>query len=193
MKLIEEMKVMKLNELPNLFNEIDYFKGIENKEDYYQEFIFLFGERDLLMKVENLYTTGGVSSIGALFNLHSNKWVELVSLNAKIKSIGLSDKTVTTTGTQSNKGDKTRKSNTNNVNEITPFDVDESLENEKNINVLDEVESNSDDLTTENKVVYSGFSIDQINYFQSKFNNYIEYRYPIYEDIVNMLTLQIYN
>ena len=187
------MKVMKIKEINNLFNEIEFFNGFKNKEDYYIEFIFLYGERDLLTKVENLYNTGGVSSIGALFNLHSNKWVELVALNDKINSIGISDKTVTTTGTQSNKGDKTRKSNTNNVNEITPFDVDESLENEKNINVLDEVESNSDDLTTENKVVYSGFSMEQINYFQSKFNNYIEYRYPIYEDIVNMLTLQIYN
>ena len=184
---------MKLKEINNLFNEIDYFKGFENKEDYYQEFIFLFGERDLLTKVENLYNTRGSSSIGALFNLHSPKWIELVTLNVKIKSIGLSDKTVTTTGTKSNKGDKTRKSNTNNVNEITPFDVDESLENEKNVNVLDEVESNSDDLTTENKVIYSGFSKEQLDYFQNKFETKKDYRCLIYEDITNMLTLQLYN
>lgn len=184
---------MKLKEINNLFNEIDYFKGIDNKDDYFQEFIYLFGERELLMKVETLYNTGGVSSVGKLFTLKTNKWVELSSIDNKIKTIEITDKTVTNTGTKINKGGKTRKTNTNNVNEIIPFDVDESLENEKNVNVLDEVESNSDDLTTENKTVYSGFSKEQIDYFINKFNNYVEYRYLIYKDIVNMLTLQIYN
>ena len=184
---------MKLKEITNLFNEIDYFKGIENKEDYYQEFIYLFGERDLLMKVETLFNTEGVASVGKLFNLKNKKWIYLSTLNDKIKTIELSDKTVTNTGTKINKGDKTRKTNTNNVNEITPFDADESLENEKNVNVLDEVESNSDDLTTENKTIYSGFSKEQIDYFQNQFEMYIEFRYLIYKDIVNMLTLQIYN
>ena len=184
---------MKLKEISNLFNEIDYFKGIENKEDYYQEFIHLYGERDLLMKVETIFNTEGVASVGKLFNLKNKKWIDLSTLNDKIKAIELSDKTVTTTGTQTNKGGKTRKTNTNNVNEITPFDVDESLENEKNVNVLDEIESNSDDLTTENKVIYNGFSKEQLDYFQNKFETYKDYRYLIYEDIINMLTLQLYN
>ena len=184
---------MKLKEINNLFNEIEYFKGFKNKEDFYQEFIYLYGERDLLMKVETLFTTGGVSRVGKLFNLKTKKWVELSSLETKIKTIELSDKTVTNTGKKTNKGGKTRKTNTNNVNEITPFDVVESLENEKNVNVLDEVESNTDDLTTVNKTIYSGFSKEQIDYFKNKFNNYVEFRYLIYKDIVDMLTLQIYN
>lgn len=184
---------MKLKEINNLFNEIEYFKGVENKDDYYQEFIYLFGDRELLSKIEMLYNEQGVSSVGKLFNLKTKKWIELSQLNAKIQTIELTDKTVTNTGTQTNRGGKTRKTNTNNVNEITPFDVDESLENEKNINVLDETESNNDDLTTENKTVYSGFSKEQIDYFLNKFEKYNEYRYLIYTDIVNMLTLQIYN
>ena len=184
---------MKLKEIINLFNEIDYFKGVDNKDDYYQEFIYLFGERDLLLKVETLYSEKGTTGVGKLFNLKTNKWIELSLLDEKIKTIELTDKTVTNTGTRINKGGKTRKTNTNNVNEITPFDVDESLENEKNVNILDETESNSDDLTTENKAIYSGFSKEKIYYFLNKFNNYREYRYLIYTDIVNMLTLQIYN
>lgn len=184
---------MKLKEITNLFNEIEFFKEIENKEDYYKEFIYLFGERDLLMKVETLFNTEGVASVSKLFNLKNKKWIDLSTLNDKIKAIELSDKTVTNTGTKINKGGKTRKTNTNNVNEITPFDVDESLENEKNVNVLDETESNSDDLTTENKTIYSGFSKEQIDYFIKQFDNYIEFRYLIYKDIANMLTLQIYN
>lgn len=184
---------MKLKEITNLFNEIEYFKGIAEREHYYREFIYVFGERDLLMKVENLFNTEGVASVGKLFTLKTKKWVELSLIDEKIKTIELSDKTVTNTGTKINKGGKTRKTNTNNVNEITPFDVDESLENEKNVNVLDEIESNNDDLTTENKTIYSGFSKEQIDYFLNKFDNYGEYRYLIYKDIVNMLTLQIYN
>ena len=149
---------MKLIEINNLFDEITFFKENENKEEYYQEFIFLFGEREILSKIETLYINHGVNSVGKLFNLKTNKWIELSQLNDKIKTIELTDTTVTTTGSQINKGGKTRKTNTNNINEITPFDDDESLENEKNINVLDEIESNNDDLTTENKVIYSGFS-----------------------------------
>lgn len=184
---------MKLNEISNLFNEIEYFKGIENKEDYYQEFILLYGDRELLTKIEMIFIKQGVSSIGNLFKLKTPKWIELSQLNDKIKTIELTDKTVTNKGTQTNRGGKTRKTNTNNVNEITPFDIDESLENEKNVNVLDETESNNDDLTTENKTVYSGFSKEQIDYFLNKFETYKEYRYLIYNEIVNMLTLQIYN
>ena len=192
MKQIWGEKVMKLKEISNLFNEIDYFKGIYNKDDYFQEFIYLYGERELLMKVEALYNTGGVSSVGKLFTLKTNKWVELSSIDNKIKTIEITDKTVTNTGTKINKGGKTRQTNSNNTNEVIPFDVVESIQNEKDINTIEEVESNSDDLTTENKVVYSGFSKEKIDYFIKKFENYSEYRYTIYSDIINMLTLQIY-
>lgn len=184
--------MMKLKEISNLFNEIDYFKSIENKEDYYQEFLYLFGERDLLSKVETLYNDKGVTAIGKLFNLKTKKWIEISSLDEKINTLLNSDKTVLNTGTKKNTGGKTRQTNSSNTNEVTPFDVVESFADEKNTNTISEMESNSDDLTTENKTVYSGFSKEKINYFIKKFENYREYRYTIYNDIVNMLTLQIY-
>lgn len=183
---------MKLKEMNNLFNEIEYFNSIENKEDYYQEFIYLFGERDLLSKVETLYNDKGVRAVGKLFNLKTKKWVEIASLDEKIDTLINSDRTVLNTGTKKNTGGKTRQTNTNNTNEVIPFDIVESIEDEKNTNTISETESNTDDLTIENKTVYSGFSKNQINYMFKKFKNYKEYRYTIYNDIVNMLTLQIY-
>ena len=192
MKQIEGKKVMKLKEINNLFNEIDYFKGIDNKDDYFQEFIYLFGERDLLLKVETLYVEKGVTGVGKLFNLKTKKWIEFSTLDEKINELEKTDRTVLTTGTKTNTGGKTRQTNSNNTNEVTPFDVVESIQNEKDTNTIEEVESNSDDLTTENKIVYSGFSKEKINYFIKKFENYSEYRYTIYNDIINMLTLQIY-
>lgn len=183
---------MKLKEINNLFNEIDYFKGIVNKDDYFQEFIYLFGERDLLSKVETLYTEHGVSGVGKLFNLKTKKWIEISSLDEKINSLENSDRTVITTGAKKNTGGRTRQTNSNNTNEVIPFDIVESIENEKDTNTIEEVESNSDDLTSENKTVYSGFSKEKIDYFIKKFENYSEYRYTIYCDIINMLTLQIY-
>ena len=183
---------MKLKEINNLFNEIDYFKGIDNKDDYYQEFIYLFGERDLLLKVETLYDEKGVTGIGKLFSLKTKKWIEFSTLDEKINVLETTDRTVLTTGTKTNTGGKTRQTNSNNTNEVIPFDVVESIENEKDTNTIEEVESNSDDLTTENKIVYSGFSKEKIDYFIKKFENYSEYRYIIYSDIINMLTLQIY-
>ena len=183
---------MKLKEINNLFNEIGYFKSIENKEDYYQEFIYLFGERDLLNKVETLYNDKGVTAVGKLFNLKTKKWIEILSLDEKINTLINSEKTVLNTGTKKNEGGRTRQTNSNNTNEVTPFDIVESIEDGKNTNTTSETESNTDDLTTENKIVYSGFSKEQINYMINKFENYKEYRYTIYNDIVNMLTLQIY-
>ena len=192
MKQIEGKKVMKLKEINNLFNEIDFFKGIDNKDDYFQEFIYLFGERDLLLKVETLYSEKGAIGVGKLFSLKSKKWIELTTLDEKINELEKTDKTVLTTGTKTNTGGKTRQTNSNNTNEVIPFDVVESIQNEKDTNTIEEVESNSDDLTTENKIVYSGFSKEKIDYFIKKFKNYSEYRYIIYNDIINMLTLQIY-
>ena len=183
---------MKLKELNNLFNVIEYFKGIDNKDDYFQEFIYLFGERDLLLKVETLYAEKGVAGVGKLFSLKTKKWIEFSTLDEKINALETTDKTVLTTGTKTNTGGKTRQTNSNNTNEVIPFDVVESIQNEKDTNTIEEVESNSDDLTTENKIVYSGFSKEKIDYFIKKFENYSEYRYTIYNDIINMLTLQIY-
>lgn len=183
---------MKLKEINNLFNEIDYFNGIENKEDYYQEFIYLFGERDLLSKVESLYIEHGAPGVGKLFSLKTKKWVEISALDVKITELENSDRTVITTGSKTNTGGKTRQTNTNNTNEVIPFDVVESIQNEKDTNTIEEVESNSDDLTLENKIIYSGFSKEKIDFFIKKFENYSEYRYKIYSDIINMLSLQIY-
>ena len=191
MKQIEGWKVMKLKEINNLFNEIDYFNGVDNKDEYFQEFIYLFGERDLLSKVESLYIEQGVTGIGKLFSLKTKKWIEISALDEKINALENTDRTVTTTGSKTNTGGKTRQTNSNNTNEVIPFDVVESIQNEQDTNTIEEVESNSDDLTTENKTVYSGFSKEKIDYFIEKFENYSEYRYTIYSDIINMLTLQI--
>ena len=183
---------MKLKEISNLFNEIEYFKGIENADDYYQEFLYLFGERDLLSKVETIYVEKGVCGVGDLFNLKTKKWIEISTLDEKINELEKSDKTVLTTGVKKNTGGKTRQTNSNNTNEVIPFDVEVSVESEKDTNTIEEIESNSDDLTSENKTVYTGFSKDKIDYFIKKFENYSEYRYTIYNEIIGMLTLQIY-
>ena len=187
---------MKLKELEtdnkNLFDEIDYFKMLEDTNPYFQEFIFLYGERDLISKVELLFNETGLSGVGSLFTLKTDKWNDVKLIDDKITELENTDRTVINTGSKVNKGDKTRVSNTNNVNEVIPFDVEESFENEKNLNNLDEIENSTDDLSTENKAIYTGFSKDKINYFQNRFMNYIEYRCLIYEDIINMITLQLY-
>ena len=192
MKRIEGLKIMKIKEITNLFDEIKYFNNIDNREDYYNEFIYLFGERVLLQKVENIFVEQGVQGVGKLFNLKAKKWIEISNLETKINELEVIEKTVTTKGTKVNNGGKTRKTNTNNTSEVIPFDVVESIENEKNENSVDEIETNNDDLTINNKTVYTDFSKEKIDYFINKFENYSEYRYFIYNDIINMLTLQLY-
>ena len=183
---------MKLKEINNLFDEIKYFDNIDNRDDYYNEFLYLFCERDLLNKVENIFIEHGTSGVGKLFNLKAKKWIEFSTIESKINELETVEKTVTTKGTKVNTGGKTRKTNTNNTSEVVPFDVVESVENEVNENTVDEIETNNDDVTTDNKTVYTDFSKEKIDYFINKFENYSEYRYTIYNDIINMLTLQIY-
>lgn len=187
---------MKLKDLKqddkNLFDEIEFFKDLGNTTPYYQEFIYLYGERDLINKVELIFNENGLTGVGGLFTLKTNKWSDLELINDKIKDLETRDRTVINTGTRLNKGDKTRKTSTNNVNEVIPFDVKESFEDENNLNNIDEVENSTDDLTKENKSIYTGFSKDKIHYFLNRFKSYTEYRRLIYSDIVNMLTLQIY-
>lgn len=185
--------MMKLNELSNLFDELKYFNDFNNREDYYNEFLYLFGERELLNKVENIFIEQGIGGVGKLFNLKVRKWIEFSTIESKINELESIDKTVTTTSTRKNNGGKTRKTNTNNTSEIVPFDVAESIENEINENSVDEIETNNDNVTIDNKTIYTGFSKEQIRYFINKFENYREYRYLIYNDIVNMLTLQLYS
>ena len=183
---------MKIKEINNLFDEIKYFNGIDNRDDYYNEFLYLFGERELLNKVENIFIEHGTVGVGKLFNLKAKKWIEFSNIETKIQELEITERTVTTKGTKVNTGGKTRKTNTNNTSEVIPFDVVESIENEKNENSVDEIETNNDDLTTDNTTIYTGFSKEKINYFINKFENYSEYRYTIYNDIINLLTLQIY-
>ena len=183
---------MKIKEMNKLFDEIKYFNGIDNRDDYYNEFLYLFGERELLNKVENIFIEQGTVGVGKLFNLKAKKWIEFSNIETKIQELEITEKTVTTKGTKVNTGGKTRKTNTNNTSEVIPFDVVESIENEKNENSVDEIETNNDDLTTDNTTIYTGFSKEKINYFINKFENYSEYRYTIYNDIINLLTLQIY-
>lgn len=187
---------MKLKDLKtdseNLFDKIDYFKALGDTKSYYQEFIYLYGDRDLISKVENDFTENGLASIGGLFTLKTSKWNDFKLIDDKIKDIETTDRKVTNTGTVLNTGDKTRKSNTSNVDEVTPFDVPDSVENNQTTNTIDETENNKDNSSTENTTLYTGFSKDKINYFLNRFKNYEEYRRLIYKDIVNMLTLQLY-
>lgn len=183
---------MKLKEMNNLFDEIKYFNNIDNRDDYYNEFLYLFGERDLLNKVENIFIEYGSVGVGKLFNLKAKKWIEFSNIESKIKELETTEKTVTTKGKKVNAGGKTRKTNTNNTSEVIPFDVAVSIENEVNENSVDEIETNNDDVTSDNTTIYSGFSKEKIDYFINKFENYSEYRYLIYNEIVNMLTLQLY-
>lgn len=192
MKRIQELKIMKIKEINNLFDEIEYFNNIDNRDDYYAEFLYLFGERTLLNKVENIFIEQGTSGVGKLFNLKAKKWIEFSAIESKIEKLEVIEKTVTTKGTKVNTGGKTRKTNTNNTSEVIPFDVVEKIENEINENTVDEIETNNDDVSSDSTTVYNDFSKEKINYFIKKFKNYNEYRYFIYNDIINMLTLQLY-
>ena len=80
--------MMKLKDLKtdagNLFDEMEIFKDLGDIDSYYREFIYLYGERDLINKVELMFNENGLTEVGWLFTLKTSKWLDLQLIDDKI-------------------------------------------------------------------------------------------------------------
>lgn len=193
--------MMKLKELKNdehnLFDFISFFDGISNTKPYFTELTYLYGNRTLLPAIEELFKADGLGSIGLIFDLKSQEWMELENISNIIKENVSLETTIVTNKNDTNtmKKNSDVSNNDNNKDYIIPFDENNEYEqcktNKENTIISNENINNENEGRTE--TTYQGFNKDRINLLVRIFKAYPNYRYKIYEDIVNMLCLQVYD
>lgn len=179
----------------NLFDFIDYFNEISDTKPYYTEFILKYGNKQLIQAIAELNDVDGLGAIGSIFILKSEDWKDKESLNDKIKQLSFDDRKVTTTNedTGNIKKDRINSENRNNTENVVPYDSDSELKtNTRNdVNSYNDNETLEDIRTGKKETVYTGYDRNRL-YYLERFKNQPEYRYIIYDEIVDMLCLQIY-
>lgn len=191
--LLKELKSKSGDE--NLFDFIDFFNEIPDTKPYYNEFILKYGNKQLIQAIAELNSVDGLGGIGLIFTLKSEDWKDIKLLNEKIKDLSLEDRKVITTNedTGNVKKDRTNNENRNNTENVVPYDSDSELKtNTRNdINTYNDNETLEDTRTGKKETVYTGYDRNRL-YYLERFRNQPDYRNIIYDDIVNMICLQIY-
>lgn len=180
----------------NLFDFIDYFKGIVNTKPYYMEFILKYGNKQLLETISELNSDNdGLEVIGSFFILKSKDWINSNSVNDKIKQLALEDSKTTTSTKDTENVTKNHVNNENksNTENVIPYDSKIELE----VNSVSDVNSYNGNETLEDiktgtrETINSGYDGERLKYLE-RFKTMPDYRYMIYDDIVNTLCLKIY-
>lgn len=179
----------------NLFDFIDYFNEIPDTKPYYREFILKYGNKQLIQAISELNFIDGLGSIGSIFILKSEEWKDSKLLDEKIKQLTIEDKKITVTNENTGNviKDRTNSENKNNTENVVPYDSDSELKtNSRNdVNSYNDNETLEDIRTGTKETVYTGYDRNRL-YYLERFKTLPDYRYFIYDEIVNMLCLQIY-
>lgn len=179
----------------NLFDFIDFFNEIPDTKPYYNEFILKYGNKQLLQAIAELNVIDGLGGIGSIFTLKSEDWKDIKLLNEKIKDLSLEDRKVITTNEDTGNvvKDRVNSENRNNTENVVPYDTDSELKtNTRNdVNSYNDNETLEDIRTGKKETVYTGYDRNRL-YYLERFKTLPNYRNIIYDEIVNMLCLQIY-
>lgn len=179
----------------NLFDFIDFFNVIPDTDPYYREFILKYGNKQLIQAISELNVIDGLGGIGSIFTLKSEDWKDIKLLNDKIKDLSLEDRKVITTNEDTGNiiKDRTNNENRNNTENVVPYDSDSELKtNTRNdVNSYNDNETLEDTRTGKKETVYTGYDRNRL-YYLERFKTLPNYRNIIYDEIVNMLCLQIY-
>ena len=189
---------MKIKELVkedrNLFDFIEYFNQLDSKK-YWKEFSIFYGNHELYESIENLFIVDGLMAIGSIFDLKTIDWTEKKKLseilNTPVEEINKMVETKTTTGTGT---DNTSRSGTDKrANNYVSFD---NVDSEREHNTGENSETLKNDKTNNEEYTLTryetGYNSDYYRFILRTFKYYKTYRKNIYQDIVNMLCLQIY-
>lgn len=196
---------MKIRELVkdsnNLFDFIDYFSQLDTNfneldtKKYWNEFIVFYGNHELYESIENLFIVDGLMGIGNIFDLKTIDWLEKRRLseilNTPVEEI---NKIVETKSAMGTGKDSTLRAGTDSKsNNYVSFD---NVDTERESNAGETSETLTSD--RENSEEYTltryetGYNSEYYSFILESFKNYDTYRKNIYQDIVNMICLQIY-
>lgn len=192
---------MKLKDLKddehNILDFISFFDKIADTKPYFTELIFKYGERELLSKVENLFLDSGLGGIGMVFDLKRYEWGQLELLSEKLLDDGLKETTTVKTKERLDTVDKTG-TNSSNVSDndfIVAYDedVDTKQSGSTKSDTIESTENLTNEETGTDTTVVSGYDKNRIEFITKMFREYPNYRLEIYDDIVDILCVKVYN
>lgn len=191
---------MKLKDLVkddyNILDYVSFFDDIADTKPYFKELTFMYGERELLSKVEDLMLDGDLWGVGMMFDLKSPDWEQLKVVAKKLVDDGMLETTITKTTDKTDSVDRTG-TNTNNVSDddfVVAYDeaVDTKQAGTTKSDVSENIENVINELAGTDTTVTTGYDKNRIEFITTLFKNYPNYRLEIYKDIVNGLCIQGY-
>ena len=102
---------MKLKDLKkgeyNLLDFTSFFDDIADTKPYFAELTFMYGERKLLAKVEDLMLASDLWGVGMMFDLKSPDWEQLKVVTQKLVDDGMLETSITKTTDKKDTVDRT--------------------------------------------------------------------------------------
>ena len=192
---------MKLKELKNddhnILDFISFFDDIADTKPYFIELSFMYGERELLTKVEEMMLDSGLGGIGMIFDLKRSEWEQLEIISKKLVDDGMLETTITKTTDRTNSTDRTGTNSSDVTDDDYVVAYDETVDTKQSGTVKSDVVENTETINNEetgtDKTVKTGYDKERLDYISKLFRNYPDYRLQIYNDIVEKLCIKGYN
>ena len=191
---------MKLKDLVmgeyNILDYISFFDDMSDTKPYFAELTFMYGERELLGKVEDLFLASDLGGVGLMFDLKSPDWEQLKDVAERLVEDGMLETTSTKTIDRKDTIDKTG-SNSSDVTDddfIVAYDetVDTKQAGTTKSDTRENIENVINELAGTDTTVKTGYDKDRMEFITTLFKEYPNYRLEIYKDIVNGLCIQGY-
>lgn len=191
---------MKLKDLVvgeyNILDYISFFDDIADTKPYFAELSFMYGERKLLAKAEDLFLASDLGGVGMMFDLKSPDWEQLKVVAQRLVDDGMLETTITKTTDKTDTVDRTG-TNSSDVTDddfVVAYDevVDTKQAGTTKSDTSENIENIINELAGTDTTVKTGYDKNRMEFITKLFKDYPNYRLEIYKDIVNGLCIQGY-
>lgn len=191
---------MKLKDLQvgeyNILDYISYFDDMTDTKTYFAEMTFMYGERELLHKTEELFEVGDLGGVGLMFDLKSPDWEQLKDVAKRLADDGMLETTITKTTDKTDTVNRTGTNSSDVIDDDFVVAYDETVDTKQAGTTKTDTKENVEDVinTIEgiDTTVKNGYDKDRMEFITTLFSQYPNYRLEIYKDIVNGLCIQGY-
>lgn len=191
---------MKLKDLVvgdyNILDYISFFDDIADTKPYFAELSFMYGERELLAKAEDLFLASDLGGVGLMFDLKSPDWEQLKVVAKRLVDDGMLETTITKTTDKTDTVDRTGTNSSDVTDDDFVVAYDETVDTKQagtsRTDTKENIENVINTLAGTDTTVKNGYDKNRMEFITTLFKNYPNYRLEIYKDIVNGLCIQGY-
>lgn len=191
---------MKLKDLVvgeyNILDYISFFDDMTDTKPYFAELSFLYGERELLGKAEDLFLASDLGGVGLMFDLKSPDWEQLKVVAQRLVDDGMLETTITKTTDKKDTVDRTGTNSSDVTDDDYVVAYDETVDTKQagtsRTDTKENIENVINELAGTDTTVKTGYDKNRMEFITTLFKEYPNYRLEIYKDIVNGLCIQGY-